>query len=45
MNERDLYILELKNDNSKAPMIEDNIEGYRIKILNRGEELFYFDKI
>ncbi|MDO6519019.1 hypothetical protein [Zobellia uliginosa] len=39
------YILELKSDRSLAPMIEENIsEKYRIKILHRGEQLFYHDK-
>ncbi|RWX00585.1 hypothetical protein [Flavobacterium cerinum] len=39
------YIDELKGEVTSAPMIEDNLkERYRIKILGRGEELFYFDK-
>ena len=42
---KDNNIEELKRDNTIAPMIEENrIELYRIKILNRGEHLFYFDK-
>ena len=39
------YIQKLKLDNSTALMIEENTIGkYRIKILHRGEHLFYYDK-
>lgn len=38
------YILELKADKSIGPMIENNLDqNYRIKILHRGEQLFYHD--
>lgn len=39
------YIEDLKSEVTSAPMIEDNLVAlYRIKILHKGEELFYFDK-
>lgn len=39
------YINELKADTTSALMIEENkAEQYRIKILHRGEQLFYYDK-
>jgi len=37
------YINELKLDSRKAPMIED-VEDYKIRILHRGEDLFYWEK-
>ncbi|MGX1927887.1 hypothetical protein [Flagellimonas sp. 2504JD4-2] len=37
------YIQELKLDDYTAPMIED-VEEYKIRILHRGEQLFYWDK-
>ncbi|GAA0537992.1 hypothetical protein [Chitinophaga japonensis] len=36
------FIQELKNDRTVAPMIEDNkTAGYKIRIIQRGEHLFY----
>lgn len=36
------YIKELKLDESTGVMIEDNfVEGYRIRLIERGERLFY----
>jgi len=38
------YINELKEDKTIAPMIENNIiDGYKIRIVYRGEGLFYHD--
>ena len=38
------YINELKEDKTIAPMIEHNmIDGYKIRIVYRGEGLFYHD--
>ncbi len=40
------YIAELKQDKKTAPMIENNIEeGYKIRIVYRGEGLFYHNII
>lgn len=40
------YIAELKAETYSAPMIEDNkTQNYRIKILHKGEQLFYYDKV
>ncbi len=45
MSLKSKYIEELKKYDTSARMIEDNKElNYVIRILNRGEELFYFDK-
>ena len=46
MNWDKSYISELKADGSSGPMIEINqIENYKIKILHRGEQLFYYDML
>ena len=37
------YIQELKLDNGKSSMIED-VEKYKIRILHRGEQFFYWGK-
>jgi len=43
MDEKE-FIKELKEDKTIAPMIENNmIDGYRIRIVYRGEGLFYHD--
>ncbi len=38
------YLLELKSDKSTGAMIENNTDNkYKIKVLHRGEQLFYYD--
>lgn len=45
MSKQNSYIEELKKVDTSAPMIEHNKEfNYVIRILHKGEELFYFDK-
>ncbi len=36
-------ITELKRLNRSAPGIEDNPIGYKIQVINRGDELFYWE--
>ena len=45
MDEKE-FIKELKEDKTIAPMIENNmIDGYKIRIVYRGEGLFYHDTV
>ena len=44
MNLNEEYLKELKEETTEAPMIENNPQ-YRIKVLHRGEQLFYKDNL